>query len=87
MTHVIGSVFQSTLASVNIQALPDKGQKLFKQLQELEDALSALALSPEQGKRGSAPNPAVCMNFRRRSRGVSIKNRLTHSLAHLVICH
>ncbi|KAB0404404.1 hypothetical protein E2I00_000463, partial [Balaenoptera physalus] len=38
-----------TLASVNIQALPDKGQKLFKQLQELEDALSALALSPEQG--------------------------------------
>ncbi|XP_032468335.1 transcription termination factor 2 isoform X6 [Phocoena sinus] len=40
---------KSTLASVNIQALPDKGQKLFKQLQELEDALSALALSPEQG--------------------------------------
>ncbi|MBV98086.1 Transcription termination factor 2, partial [Eschrichtius robustus] len=41
--------WQRTLASVNIQALPDKGQKLFKQLQELEDALSALALSPEQG--------------------------------------
>ncbi|XP_058897301.1 transcription termination factor 2 isoform X1 [Kogia breviceps] len=40
---------KSTLASVNIQALPDKGQKLFKQLQELEDALGALALSPEQG--------------------------------------
>ncbi|XP_072824029.1 transcription termination factor 2 [Vicugna pacos] len=40
---------KSTLASVNIQALPDKGQKLFKQIQDLEDALSALALSPEQG--------------------------------------
>ncbi|XP_007119445.2 transcription termination factor 2 isoform X2 [Physeter macrocephalus] len=40
---------KNTLASVNIQALPDKGQKLFKQLQELEDALGALALSPEQG--------------------------------------
>ncbi|XP_059740634.1 transcription termination factor 2 isoform X1 [Bos taurus] len=39
---------KSTLASVNIQALPDKGQKLFKQIQELEEVLSALALSPEQ---------------------------------------
>ncbi|KAJ1063636.1 hypothetical protein K5549_000133 [Capra hircus] len=39
---------KNTLASVNIQALPDKGQKLFKQIQELEEALSALALSPEQ---------------------------------------
>uniref|UniRef100_G1SDP6 Transcription termination factor 2 n=1 Tax=Oryctolagus cuniculus TaxID=9986 RepID=G1SDP6_RABIT len=40
---------KSTLASVNIQALPDKGQKLFKQIEALEEALSALALSPEQG--------------------------------------
>lgn len=39
---------KSTLASVNVQVLPDKGQKLFKQIQELEEALSALALSPEQ---------------------------------------
>uniref|UniRef100_A0A8C3VM94 Transcription termination factor 2 n=1 Tax=Catagonus wagneri TaxID=51154 RepID=A0A8C3VM94_9CETA len=39
---------KSTLASVNLQALPDKGQKLFKQIQELEEALGALALSPEQ---------------------------------------
>ncbi|XP_058516092.1 transcription termination factor 2 isoform X1 [Ochotona princeps] len=38
---------KSTLASVNIQVLPDKGQKLLKQIQELEEALSALALSPE----------------------------------------
>ncbi|KAL6054521.1 hypothetical protein STEG23_029848 [Scotinomys teguina] len=40
---------KGTLAAVNIQALPDKGQKLLKQIQALEDALSALALSPEQG--------------------------------------
>ncbi|EPQ03772.1 Transcription termination factor 2 [Myotis brandtii] len=40
---------KSTLASVNIQVLPDKGQKLLKQIQELEETLSALALSPEQG--------------------------------------
>ncbi|KAM9242890.1 transcription termination factor 2 [Dugong dugon] len=40
---------KSTLASVNIQALPDKGQKLLEQIQVLEDALSTLTLSPEQG--------------------------------------
>ncbi|XP_054420708.1 transcription termination factor 2 [Pteronotus mesoamericanus] len=40
---------KSTLASVNVQVLPDKGQKLLKQIQELEEALGALALSPEQG--------------------------------------
>ncbi|XP_049621859.1 transcription termination factor 2 isoform X2 [Suncus etruscus] len=39
---------KGTLASVNVQALPDKGQKLHKQIQELEDALSSLALCPEQ---------------------------------------
>ena len=50
VTYVIAPVFQSTLASVNLQALPDKGQKLFKQIQELEEALGALALYPEQGK-------------------------------------
>nr|XP_044994311.1 transcription termination factor 2 isoform X2 [Jaculus jaculus] len=42
---------KSTLAVVNIQALPDKGQKLLKQIQVLEEALSALALSPEQGSK------------------------------------
>ncbi|XP_063112254.1 transcription termination factor 2 isoform X2 [Cavia porcellus] len=40
---------KSTLASVNIQALPDKGEKLLKQIQVLEEALSALTLSLEQG--------------------------------------
>ncbi|XP_055484380.1 transcription termination factor 2 [Psammomys obesus] len=42
---------KGTLAAVNILALPDKGEKLLKQIQALEDALSALALSPEQGPR------------------------------------
>ncbi|KFO30318.1 Transcription termination factor 2 [Fukomys damarensis] len=42
---------KSTLASVNIQALPDKGEKLLKQIQELEEGLGALALSLEQGRR------------------------------------
>ena len=85
MTHFIGSVFQSTLASVNIQALPDKGQKLFKQIQELEEVLSALALSPEQGKRGSAPELGVCMNFTRYSRALSMKKRLGDFLRCLVV--
>ncbi|KAM8784225.1 transcription termination factor 2 isoform 2-T2 [Rhynchonycteris naso] len=40
---------KSTLGSVNIQVLPDRGQKLLKQIQELEEALSVLILSPEQG--------------------------------------
>ncbi|XP_036199838.1 transcription termination factor 2 isoform X3 [Myotis myotis] len=50
---------KSTLASVNIQVLPDKGQKLLKQIQELEETLSALALSPEQGtdEKGSTQVP------------------------------
>ncbi|XP_037356995.1 transcription termination factor 2 isoform X2 [Talpa occidentalis] len=38
---------KSILASVNIQALPDKGQKLHTQIQELEERLNALSLCPE----------------------------------------
>uniref|UniRef100_A0A4X2KNX9 Transcription termination factor 2 n=1 Tax=Vombatus ursinus TaxID=29139 RepID=A0A4X2KNX9_VOMUR len=45
---------KSTLATVNIQALPDKGDRLLKQVQDLEAALNALSLaavtSTEQGK-------------------------------------
>uniref|UniRef100_A0A8D0EQQ0 Transcription termination factor 2 n=1 Tax=Strix occidentalis caurina TaxID=311401 RepID=A0A8D0EQQ0_STROC len=36
---------KSTLATVNIQLLPDKGQRLLKQVQDLEAALSALDIS------------------------------------------
>ncbi|XP_062960117.1 transcription termination factor 2 isoform X2 [Cynocephalus volans] len=49
---------KSTLASVNIQALPDKGQKLLTQIHVLEEALSALALSPEQGTNGNSNTQA-----------------------------
>ncbi|XP_075416089.1 transcription termination factor 2 isoform X2 [Tenrec ecaudatus] len=40
---------QSTVASVNLQALPDKGQKLFEQIRALEEALGTLSLSPDPG--------------------------------------
>ncbi|NXF35058.1 TTF2 factor, partial [Nyctibius bracteatus] len=36
---------KSTLAKVNIQLLPDKGERLLKQVQDLEAALSALNIS------------------------------------------
>ncbi|XP_009999747.1 PREDICTED: transcription termination factor 2 [Chaetura pelagica] len=36
---------KSTLATVNIQLLPDKGERLLKQVQDLEAALSALNIS------------------------------------------
>ncbi|NXG55267.1 TTF2 factor, partial [Hemiprocne comata] len=36
---------KSTLATVNIQLLPDKGERLLKQVQDLEAALSALDIS------------------------------------------
>ncbi|XP_006268583.3 transcription termination factor 2 isoform X1 [Alligator mississippiensis] len=36
---------KSTLAAVNVQALPDKGERLLKQVQDLEAALSTLNLS------------------------------------------
>lgn len=49
---------------MNIQALPDKGEKLLKQIQALEDALNALALSPEQGKTGFALELSVCERVR-----------------------
>ncbi|NXX54780.1 TTF2 factor, partial [Scopus umbretta] len=60
---------KSTLATVNIQLLPDKGERLLKQVQDLEAALSALNISTadttEKGEDGtgsgcreeSLPNP------------------------------
>ncbi|KAM6438732.1 transcription termination factor 2 [Rhynochetos jubatus] len=60
---------KSTLATVNIQLLPDKGERLLKQVQDLEAALSALNISTadttEKGedstssgcREQSAPNP------------------------------
>ncbi|XP_067402232.1 transcription termination factor 2 [Emydura macquarii macquarii] len=52
---------KSTLATVNVQALPDKGERLLKQVQDLEAALSALSLSTakiaEEGNSVSRDNP------------------------------
>ncbi|XP_060542153.1 transcription termination factor 2 [Pantherophis guttatus] len=39
---------QRTLKTVNVQALPDKGERLLKQVQELEAALSSLNLEGEE---------------------------------------
>ncbi|XP_075053604.1 transcription termination factor 2 [Mixophyes fleayi] len=38
---------KTTLASVNLKALPDGGERLLKQVQDLEDALGSLSLSKE----------------------------------------
>ncbi|XP_064918678.1 transcription termination factor 2 isoform X4 [Columba livia] len=60
---------KSTLATVNIQLLPDKGERLLKQVQDLEAALNALNISTadttEEGedsassgcRKESLPNP------------------------------
>ncbi|KAM5126926.1 transcription termination factor 2, partial [Mantella aurantiaca] len=37
---------KAVLASVNVKALPDQGERLRRQVQELEDALESLSLSP-----------------------------------------
>ncbi|XP_036623418.1 transcription termination factor 2 isoform X2 [Trichosurus vulpecula] len=60
---------KSMLATVNIQALPDKGERLLKQVQDLEAALSALSLttvtSTEQGskKESNAHDHLPCNLF------------------------
>ncbi|KAM4699895.1 transcription termination factor 2 isoform 2-T2 [Discoglossus pictus] len=38
---------KATLASVNLQALPDKGERLLKQVLDLEDALGSMTLTTE----------------------------------------
>lgn len=45
MFWILFFVLQSTLATVNTQLLPDKGERLLKQVQDLEAALSALNIS------------------------------------------
>uniref|UniRef100_A0A8C8VFB1 Transcription termination factor 2 n=1 Tax=Pelusios castaneus TaxID=367368 RepID=A0A8C8VFB1_9SAUR len=56
---------KSTLATVNVQALPDKGERLLKQVQDLEAMLSALSLSTaetaEDGKEEPLGNPVSRM--------------------------
>ncbi|XP_048459193.1 transcription termination factor 2 [Rhincodon typus] len=44
---------KNTLRTVNVAALPDKGQRLINQVKDLEDALSALCLTPtDQNEEG-----------------------------------
>ncbi|CAH2218659.1 transcription termination factor 2 [Pelobates cultripes] len=52
------SLWAATLASVNLKVLPDKGERLMKQVQDLEDALGSLTLCPEViiGEQGKIQN-------------------------------
>uniref|UniRef100_A0A8D0GTP9 Transcription termination factor 2 n=1 Tax=Sphenodon punctatus TaxID=8508 RepID=A0A8D0GTP9_SPHPU len=49
---------KSVLKTINMQKLPDKGERLLKQVRELEAALDSLNLSAEENaKEGKLPNP------------------------------
>ncbi|NXO38485.1 TTF2 factor, partial [Locustella ochotensis] len=52
---------KSTLATVNIQLLPDKGERLLKQVQDLEAALSALNISTaDASEKGQDSTSSSC---------------------------
>ncbi|NXS82750.1 TTF2 factor, partial [Erpornis zantholeuca] len=52
---------KSTLATVNIQLLPDKGERLLKQVQDLEAALSALKISTaDTSEKGQDSTSSSC---------------------------
>ncbi|NXU09889.1 TTF2 factor, partial [Pardalotus punctatus] len=52
---------KSTLATVNIQLLPDKGERLLKQVQNLEAALSALNISTaDTSEKGQDSTSSSC---------------------------
>ncbi|NXY02743.1 TTF2 factor, partial [Pteruthius melanotis] len=52
---------KSTLATVNIQLLPDKGERLLKQVQDLEAALSALNISTaDTSEKGQDSTSSSC---------------------------
>ncbi|NXM07378.1 TTF2 factor, partial [Tyrannus savana] len=52
---------KSTLARVNIQLLPDKGERLLKQVQDLEAALSALNISTaDTNEKGQDSTSSSC---------------------------
>ncbi|NWU74040.1 TTF2 factor, partial [Onychorhynchus coronatus] len=52
---------KSTLAKVNIQLLPDKGERLLKQVQDLEGALSALDISTaDNNEKGQDSTSSSC---------------------------
>ncbi|XP_038008019.1 transcription termination factor 2 [Motacilla alba alba] len=52
---------KSTLATVNVQMLPDKGERLLKQVQDLEAALSALHISTaDNSEKGQDSTSSSC---------------------------
>ncbi|NXQ09850.1 TTF2 factor, partial [Peucedramus taeniatus] len=52
---------KSTLATVNVQMLPDKGERLLKQVQDLEAALSALNISTaDTSEKGQDSTSSSC---------------------------
>ncbi|NXC46282.1 TTF2 factor, partial [Penelope pileata] len=51
---------KNTLATVNIKVLPDKGQRLVKQVQDLEAALSALNISTDTTEKGEDSTSSSC---------------------------
>ncbi|NWR02670.1 TTF2 factor, partial [Paradoxornis webbianus] len=52
---------KSTLATVNVQLLPDKGERLLKQVQDLEAALSALNISTtDTSEKGQDSTSSSC---------------------------
>ncbi|NXM66452.1 TTF2 factor, partial [Serilophus lunatus] len=69
---------KSTLATVNIQLLPDKGERLLKQVQDLEAALSALDISTAdadeegQGSTSSSCHEESLLNPCDRPRGAKL---------------
>ncbi|NXX37089.1 TTF2 factor, partial [Nicator chloris] len=61
--HLIVQLKQkkSTLATVNVQLLPDKGERLLKQVQDLEAALSALNISTaDTNEKGQDSTSSSC---------------------------
>ncbi|NXC96161.1 TTF2 factor, partial [Certhia familiaris] len=52
---------KTTLATVNIQLLPDKGERLLKQVRDLEAALSALNISTaDTSEKGQDSTSSIC---------------------------
>ncbi|NXX45214.1 TTF2 factor, partial [Tricholaema leucomelas] len=61
--HIVVQLKQkkSTLATVNLQMLPDKGERLLKQVQDLEAALHALNISTtDTTEKGESSTSSIC---------------------------
>ncbi|XP_029434603.1 transcription termination factor 2 isoform X2 [Rhinatrema bivittatum] len=70
---------KATLATVNVQALPDKGQRLLKQVQELEDALSSLSLATP----GKPPQQSLYGDRMTEGSLFAVRNATSEAIDHL----